>query len=441
MAKTAQQNHTGKAADHDPTAPESIDLYNDPSMPPALYLEGVLVELEDVRYCFSIDHGGRQCHVWSYKVQIRNFTSGPVKLLSRNWYISDIKDGALSDVTEIVRAMASAPHLTLGGQQPILLPGGGAFSYEAGIALSEESGMLQGWYDAQTIEAEDVRVKVGKAYFNCPRIIDSKRLKKDSCTFDKLTPRDAMRLIEIIGAYSHEAKQDGGIARLDFSSSYGLSGAGLDTINRFLIWNGRAQREKVTEIDFAEIMPSPKYPVKVSVTDHYMKPLANGKVAVVLEFHRYKDRLEESRADLIEADKGYINALIGGNKFVRENISRIYIWFMGKINDLFLKTLSSIGFSKAEASGFVPEVVGFLSDLHKSTEDPASRLAILQHLRQRMAESAKEVTAVKLPEIAPELYENRPINQKTGRRESIINFLENTPLHQKYMYLFVKQTS
>lgn len=423
MAETVQKILIGKAADPDRTALRSVELQNDRPASLAPDLEGVLVELEDVRYCFSILYGGRQCHVWSYRVQIRNFTSGPVKLLSRNWKISDIKDGALSDVTEIVRAMANAPHLTLGGQQPLLPPGGGSFSYEAGIALSEEAGMLQGWYDAQTIEAEDVRVKVGKTYFNCPRSVDSERLKKDSCTFGKLTPRDAMRLIEIIGAYNRGAEQTNSTVRLDFSLSYGLSSAGLDTINRFLIWNGRTQRKKVTKIKFAEIMPSAEQNAEINVTDHYMKPLPNGNVAVVLEFCRYKDSLDGNREDLLEADKAYISTLIGGNNFVRENITKIYTWFMRKVNDQFLKALSSIGFPKEEASSFAPEVVGFLADLHKSTEDPAKRLAILQHLRQRMAESAKEVTAVKLPDRAPELYKNRPIDPNTGKREEIDAFL------------------
>lgn len=423
MPEPVETAHNDNDADGNRTTPSPIVSGNSVSKPRERYLDGVLVEFEDIRYRFSIDHGDKQCHVWSYKVQIRNFTSGPVKLLSRNWKISDIKDGTLSDVTEIVRAMANAPYLTLGGEQPLLLPGGGSFSYEAGIALSEESGMLQGWYDAQTIDAEDVRIKVGKVYFNCPRIIDSERLKEERRILRKLTPSDAMRLVEIIGAYNRRAEQTNRTVRLDFSSPHGLSSAGLDMINRFLIWNGRTQREKVTKIKFAEIMPSAEQNAEINVTDHYMKPLPNGEVAVVLEFCRYKDSLDGNRVDLLEADKAYIRTLVGGNNFVRENITKIYTWFMGKINDHFLKALSSIGFSSTEAENLAPLAADLFSDLHKSAEDPAKRLAILQHLCQRMAESAKEVTAVKLPDKAPELYKNRPIDPKTGKREEIDAFI------------------
>jgi hypothetical protein len=93
-----------------------------------------------------------------------------------------------------------------------------------------------------------------------------------------------------------------------------------------------------------------------------------------------------------------------------------------------INTLAEAGFKEAEVSHLATEICGLFDDLgalHREGKAVAECTEMVGHLRKMMRIGAEEVTQkVKLPETAPELYANRPVNIKTGRRETIVEFLE-----------------
>ena len=73
-------------------------------------------------------------YVWAYTVEIANTGAAPVRLLAREWQITD----ALNR-TEIVRGPGVV------GEQPLIAPGG-RFSYTSGAPLGTPSGFMRGAY-------------------------------------------------------------------------------------------------------------------------------------------------------------------------------------------------------------------------------------------------------------------------------------------------------
>ncbi|XBQ16170.1 MAG: Co2+/Mg2+ efflux protein ApaG [Oceanicaulis sp.] len=72
--------------------------------------------------------------VWAYTVEISNTGDAPVRLLEREWRITDAKNR-----TEIVRGPGVV------GEQPLIAPGQ-RYSYTSGAPLQTPSGFMAGAY-------------------------------------------------------------------------------------------------------------------------------------------------------------------------------------------------------------------------------------------------------------------------------------------------------
>ncbi|MEO5336440.1 MAG: Co2+/Mg2+ efflux protein ApaG [Magnetospirillum sp. WYHS-4] len=89
-----------------------------------------------------------QHFVWAYHVRIENHSSGPVRLLTRYWKITDAR-GTVREVhgDGVV------------GEQPTLAPGE-SFEYTSGTPLPTPSGIMVGTYGMTTESGQPIEVAI-----------------------------------------------------------------------------------------------------------------------------------------------------------------------------------------------------------------------------------------------------------------------------------------
>lgn len=87
-------------------------------------------------------------YVWAYKVKIENLSQETVKLINREWSITD----ALGQ-TQTVRGPGVV------GEQPLLKPGE-SFEYTSGTPLKTPSGLMVGSYQMEDYEGKLFEVSI-----------------------------------------------------------------------------------------------------------------------------------------------------------------------------------------------------------------------------------------------------------------------------------------
>lgn len=86
--------------------------------------------------------------VWAYKVRIENHGGDTVRLLGREWHITDAQGAGQYVVGDGVV-----------GEQPVLAPGD-SYEYTSGTPLSTSSGIMAGTYTMVSASGERFRVAV-----------------------------------------------------------------------------------------------------------------------------------------------------------------------------------------------------------------------------------------------------------------------------------------
>ncbi len=98
--------------------------------------EGIEVSVESFYIPEQSDPEG-ELYVFAYRVQLKNFSSKTVQLISRHWIITD-SDGEVNEV--------KGPGVV--GEQPILAPGE-EYEYMSGSHFKTPLGTMEGTYQMQ----------------------------------------------------------------------------------------------------------------------------------------------------------------------------------------------------------------------------------------------------------------------------------------------------